>query len=59
MEKDQAVVADFAAEAALGLEKCTRQYVPTVARNVKYHSSQLKESQFTAGTATRNTRSSK
>lgn len=56
MAKDQVEAA--ASEAASDQERCTRQYVQTVARNAKCHSSQQKESLSTAGTATRNTKSS-
>ena len=59
MAKDQAVEAAGAAlGAASDRERCTRQYVQTAARNAKCHSSQQKESLSTAGTATRNTKSS-
>ena len=34
------------------LEKCTRQPVPNVTMNVKYHSSLQKENQYSAETAT-------
>jgi len=33
-------------------EKCTKQLAQSAATNVKYHSSQQKASQFTAGTVT-------
>ena len=62
METDQAVEAEAAAseavEAASVQERCTRQYVQTAARSAKCHSSQLKENLYTAGTATRSTKSS-
>ena len=35
--------------------KCTKPHVPTVDKNVKYHSSQQKVVQFTAEIATRST----
>jgi hypothetical protein len=34
-------------------EQCIRRFVLTVSKNVKFHSSRQKESQSTAGTATR------
>lgn len=39
--------------------KCTPQYVPTVVLRLRFHLSQLKEGQFTAGTAYRDTENSK
>jgi len=39
-------------------EKCTRQCVLTVALRPRFHSSQLKEDRFTAGTVFQNTGSS-
>ena len=39
--------------------KCTPQYVLTVVLRPRFHSSQLKEDRFTAGTAYQNTENSK
>ena len=40
-------------------EKCIKQYVVTVSKNVKYHSSLLKVNQYTVENAILNTKSSK
>ena len=56
MAEDQA--ADSGEEAqASDQEKCTKQSALTAVVNAKCHSSQQKESQFIAETATRNTKS--
>jgi len=44
-------------EAILDREKCTRQYVLTVHRNVRFLLSQLRESRFIAETVSRSTKS--
>lgn len=61
--KDSIEAVEVQAEAAVAvseeisaLEKCTRQHVPNVDKNVKYHSSQQKENQSFAKNAIRRKR---
>ena len=49
----------MAVEETSGQEKCTRLYVLSAGRNVKYHSSQQTASQFSAKIATKRKKASK
>jgi len=57
MIEDQVDSIDEAAEAEVSAdqEKCTRQLVQIAVKKLKYLSNQLKDAQFIAETATRNT----
>ncbi len=59
-EAATAAAAEAAAAVATAAQgKCTKQLAQTAARNVKFHSHQQKEDQFTARTASQSTRNSK
>jgi len=53
------ILRDLVSKETLVLEKCIKQRVPNVGMNVKYHSSQLKESQFFVENATKKRKDSK